>query len=123
MGQFFQTGDVGVFGGFHRRLRGVGVSSVACGFMLVTYYSMLIAWSVHAFFDSFRKDSVWYEEGIDGQTAVEYFQNEIIGTATLGTDGTPTRVVGANAGYSLLVWFIIFMGIGFGVRWTGRQVK
>lgn len=32
-GQYFQTGDIGVFGGFHPRLRGVGLSSVACGFM------------------------------------------------------------------------------------------
>lgn len=30
LGQYYQTGDVGVFGSFHRRWRGVGVSSVAC---------------------------------------------------------------------------------------------
>jgi len=83
---------------------------------------MLIAWCVHAFFDSFTSDSVWTQEGIDGATAVKYFQDEIIGTNTLPDDGTPTRIVGANAGYSLLVWFIVFMGIGFGVRWTGRCV-
>ena len=44
LGQFHQTGDVGVFGSIHCRLRGVGLSSVACSYMLVCYYTMLIAW-------------------------------------------------------------------------------
>ena len=35
LGQYYQTGDVGVFGSFHRRWRGVGVSSVACAYMVV----------------------------------------------------------------------------------------
>lgn len=53
LGQFYETGDVGVFGSIHARLRGVGMSSIACGYMLVTYYSMLLAWTLNAFFDSF----------------------------------------------------------------------
>lgn len=40
LGQFHQTGDVGVFGSIHARLRGVGLSSVACAYMLVTYVSL-----------------------------------------------------------------------------------
>jgi solute carrier family 6 GABA transporter-like protein 1 len=119
-GQFFQSGDVGVFGGFHPRLRGVGVASVACGFMLVVYYSMLIAWVVNAFFDSFGNNDPWGAPDISGEEAVEYFTNVIIGAETLGQDGRPTRLVGANVGYSFLVWVIVFFGIGFGVQWTGR---
>lgn len=46
--------------------------------------------------------------------------NVIIGAETLGQDGRPTRLVGANVGYLFLVWVIVFFGNGFGVRWTGQ---
>ena len=29
------------------------MASIACGYILVTYYSMLLAWTLNAFFDSF----------------------------------------------------------------------
>ena len=128
-GQFFQTGDVNVFGGFHPRFRGVGVASVACGYMLVCYYSMLIAWVLNAFFDSFDKDaSPWHSDVVDPDAAIDYFFNDIIGEHTLerevGTDSIldyrPTRVVGANVGYSFLAWLVIYLCVAFGVHWTGR---
>ena len=130
-GQFFQTGDVNVFGGFHPRFRGVGVASIACGYMLVCYYSMLIAWVINAFFDSFDKDtSPWHAETVSADAAIDYFFNDIIGQHTLervpGTeddsllDWRPTRVVGANVGYSFLAWLIIYLCVAFGVPWTGR---
>ena len=119
-GQFFQTGDVNVFGGFHPRFRGVGVASVCCGFMLVVYYSILIAWVLNAFFDSFGSDDPWDREGVNGTVAIDYFVGEIIGAKTLSEDGSPTRMVWANVGYSALVWGISFFGTAFGVEWTGR---
>lgn len=44
LGQAHQVGNVGVFGSFHPRIRGVGCASAACAFMLVVYYSILLAW-------------------------------------------------------------------------------
>lgn len=44
LGQCYQVGNVGVFGKMHARYRGVGIASVFCGFILVTYYSMLLSW-------------------------------------------------------------------------------
>ncbi len=41
-GQFWQTGDVGVFGSFNPRLRGFGVTSVACGWTPSPYHLSLI---------------------------------------------------------------------------------
>jgi len=41
-GQFFQTGDVNVFGGFHPRFRGVGVASVACGFVSTSHCVVIV---------------------------------------------------------------------------------
>lgn len=120
LGQYYQTGDVGVFGSFHRRWRGVGVSSVACAYMVVTYYSVLIAWVINAFFDSWSDSAPWDQEGVSGEDAADYFVNEIIGAGTLGKSGRPTRVVGANVGYSALTWFLIWACLAGGTKWTGR---
>jgi SNF family Na+-dependent transporter len=88
------SSDVGVFGSIHRHLRGIGVSSIACGYMLVTYYLMLLAWVCNAFFDSFGNINFWAQEQVTGSEAKAYFYNEIIGMSTLGDDLRPTRLVG-----------------------------
>jgi len=61
--------------------------------MLVTYYAVLIAWVVNAFFDSFGDRDPWAKEGTTGKMASDYFNKKIIGTETLGEDGRPTRMV------------------------------
>ena len=38
LGMKFRAGDVEAFGGIHRRLRGIGISSVIAGFVIVSYY-------------------------------------------------------------------------------------
>jgi solute carrier family 6 GABA transporter-like protein 1 len=88
--------------------------------MVVTYYSVLIAWVIHGFFDSFGSGDPWAKEGTTGEEAVTYFLEEIIGTKTLGPDGRPTRLVGANVGYSALAWFLIWACLAGGTKWTGR---
>lgn len=88
--------------------------------MVVTYYSVLIAWVVKAFFDSFGDDAPWDKEGGNGTEAIAYFMNEIIGEKTLGDDGRPTRMIASNVGYSALIWFIIWLCLAGGTKWTGR---
>jgi SNF family Na+-dependent transporter len=73
LGQYHQTGNVGVFGTFHARLRGVGVGSVACGYMLVVYYSILLAWVIRAFFESWSDEAPWTGANVTGEDAVGYF--------------------------------------------------
>jgi SNF family Na+-dependent transporter len=119
-GQFWQTGDVGVFGSFNIRLRGVGVASVACGGMLVVYYSVLLAWVVNAFFDSFGDKAPWVDDDVTGSIAITYFLDEIIGMKTLEADGKATRMVWANAGYSLFSWLCVWGCLAFGTKTTGR---
>jgi len=119
-GQFWQTGDVGVFGSFNPRLRGVGVASLLCGWMLVIYYSVLLAWVINAFFDSFGGSAPWADEGVTGSIAITYFLEEIIGTHTLNESQNATRMVWANVGYSLLGWVIIWVCLAFGTKVTGR---
>jgi solute carrier family 6 GABA transporter-like protein 1 len=123
-GQYFQTGDIGVFGGFHPRLRGVGLASVGCGFMLDTYYVVLISWVANAFFSTWSPDAPWNNPDLNGGDAVGYFVNDIIGASTVATDGPdalkPTRLVWRNVGFMFMTWFIIFLCVAWGVKWTGR---
>jgi hypothetical protein len=49
MGQHFRTSDVGVTNAMNQHLRGVGLASVVCGFVVVTYYVPLISWCFKAF--------------------------------------------------------------------------
>mmetsp|Transcript_13602 Transcript_13602/g.38278 ORF Transcript_13602/g.38278 Transcript_13602/m.38278 type:complete len:645 (-) Transcript_13602:4507-6441(-) len=120
-GQYFQTGDIGVFGGFHPRLRGVGVCSLACAFMVSSYYVVLIGWVVNAFISSWDEDSPWGNPELTGDEAVNYFYDEIVGMSTVtGPDLMPTRIVGKNVGYTAFVWIIVYVVLSFGLRTTGR---
>lgn len=96
------------------------MSSVSCAYMVVTYYSVLIAWVINAFFASFGDDDPWAQEGTTGENATDYFLEKIIGTETLGDDGRPTRIIWANVGYSALTWFLIWLCLAGGTKWTGR---
>lgn len=44
----------------------------------------------------------------------------LAGASTLGEDGRPNRVVGANVGYSFFAWFLIWACLAGGTKWTGR---
>ena len=113
--------ELPISGGFHPRLRGVGVSSLACAFILGSYYIVLIAWVVRAFVASFDEDAPWAKEGLTGEDAIGYFYNEIIGMETItDSENRPSRIVGTNVGYTALVWLIIFATTAFGLRVTGR---
>lgn len=120
LGQLWQTGDFGVFHSFHKRMGGVGVSSIACGYIVVTYYSMLIAWVLHAFFDSWSSTAPWTDPEIDGTLAKEYFFNNIIGMSTINDNLTASRIIGANVGYSFLAWVVVFICTAWGIKLTGR---
>ena len=39
---------------------------------------------------------------------------------TLKDSGRPSRLVGANVGYSALVWMCVWLCLAFGTQWTGR---
>ncbi len=88
--------------------------------MLDTYYVVLVAWVVNAFFDSFTSRSPWDDEDNDASKAINYFIDDVIGAGTLGEDGRPTRIVGRNVGFSAFIWILVFFCVAFGIKWTGR---
>jgi len=57
---------------------------------------------------------------LTGEMAVDYFINDIIGAETLSEDGRPTRIIGRNIGFAFLTWFVVFLCVAWGVKWTGR---
>ena len=88
--------------------------------MLNTYYVVLIAWVANAFFSSWDADAPWGNPDLTGEEAVDYFINDIIGAGTLSEDGRPTRIIGRNIGFAFLTWFVVFLCVAWGVKWTGR---
>lgn len=114
LGQYYRTGDIGVFGGIHKRLYGVGFSSVICTSCIVCYYIPLIAWTVNMFFSSFTNFDEKYAEG----NAYAHFLYDIIGMPKEGL--MPNKVMWVNFGYLVLVYAMIFLIVGFGVKVTGR---
>lgn len=119
LGQHFQTGDVGVFGTINKRLRGVGLSAVLCGFIVTSYYVPLIAWVVRSFAETFfNMADKW--ENVSGSDASNYFFNDIVGMDTLGDDLKPTRIVGLNMMYLMVSWVCVGACVAFGIKWTGR---
>lgn len=120
LGQYHQTGDVGAFGSFHKRLRGIGVCSIGGTYVARPVYGILFAWILRAFFESFSDQAPWGNEDITGSEAFSYFFNDIVEQSTLGEDNRPTTLVGTNVGYSAASWFITWLCVAWGVRWTGR---
>eukprot|EP01062_Namystynia_karyoxenos_P083446 TRINITY_DN959_c2_g1_i1.p1 TRINITY_DN959_c2_g1~~TRINITY_DN959_c2_g1_i1.p1 ORF type:complete len:824 (+),score=299.97 TRINITY_DN959_c2_g1_i1:105-2474(+) len=59
LGQKMQAGDIRAFGRIHPKLRGVGLASVFGSFMVVIYYTSIIAWSAVYFVESFMDPVPW----------------------------------------------------------------
>lgn len=119
LGQHLQTGDVGVFGSIDKRLRGVGLIAVICGFVVTGYYVPLLAWVLKVFVESFGYMSESWDD-ISSEDASDYFFNHVVGQESLGDDGLPTRIVGENVMYLMISWLSVGLCIAFGVKWTGR---
>ena len=114
LGQYYQRGDVSVFGGIHKRMRGVGLLSVVCSYLLFSYYSMLITWVLRALFESGNSSAPWGQENVTSDASYAYFLNEIIGMKYLGDDTMPTRLIGQNVLYALVTFACVYLCNAFG---------
>lgn len=115
VGQTYQTGDAGAFGRVHKRFRGVGLASVSCSFVVVSYYSVLLAWTCRMFVYSCGNSAGWRGEA--GSAGFNWFLEQVTG---LGKSVYPTHLVGENVAALAVVWVLIFLCLVFGVHWTGR---
>lgn len=119
IGQYHQTGDAGAFGRVHRRFSGLGLSSVFLSFVIIVYYSVLIAWVCRMFiFSCDGSEDRW--GNVSGQEAFDWFVNSVTGLGSAGANSAPTKLMWWNVLALAFVWLTVFLSLAFGVRWTGR---
>jgi neurotransmitter:Na+ symporter, NSS family len=114
LGQKFQKGVVGVYGKIHKRLEGVGVATAFVSFVVMTYYAVIISWTLLYFFKSFTFDLPWKEN------ANTYFFTQVLHSTDLaqglGTINWPVLVSLAA------VWFMIYYCVRNGVKSIGEVI-
>jgi NSS family neurotransmitter:Na+ symporter len=112
MGRYFQKGAPGVFEGIGKKWEWLGWWPVFVAFLIVTYYSVIIAWSLN--YASSAATVAW-GTGTTGATATaSYFLYDILnisdGPSILG--GLQWPIVGALAFVWVAMFFIMYKGAG-----------
>jgi len=89
LGQKFQGGDVEAYGRINWRFRGVGLASVVGTYIIVTYYSVIIAYSLVYAVRSFESPQPWAYDGTWGN----YTEcvSKIDGTNCMDANGAATN--------------------------------
>ncbi|KAF2660352.1 SNF-domain-containing protein [Lophiostoma macrostomum CBS 122681] len=130
IGQAYRGGTVIAFNNINGRLKGVGMGPVIVSFVVVQYFTVNLAWIMNYFRWSFTSPLPW-ENRIE-----EFYWNDVLhvgniteGSLTPGggsvasyTDYFQTALIGETVGWSIFIWFLIWLSIFHGVGWTGRVV-
>jgi SNF family Na+-dependent transporter len=120
---------VSVFGGIHRRLRGIGLASVFSAYIIVFYYNVIISWGVVYFVEAFTKPLPWSKDKIDfvnkcdmtkTTRAQQFFEIDVIrykdDNCKAYADGDPTQFSMKAFLATLFVWFVCFLAVFKGVH-------
>ncbi|KAF2644803.1 SNF-domain-containing protein [Massarina eburnea CBS 473.64] len=130
IGQAYRGGTVIAYNNVNRRLKGVGLGPVIVSFIVVQYFTVNLAWIMNYFRWSFTSPLPW-ENRLD-----DFYWNDIlqvgdISEGSLSADGKSVlsftsypniSVVGETLGWSIFIWFLIWISIFRGVGMTGRVV-
>ncbi|MCK4402458.1 MAG: sodium-dependent transporter [Dehalococcoidia bacterium] len=112
MGRYFQRSSPGVFEGIGKKWEWLGWWPVFCAFLIITYYSVVMAWSLRYVVSSATMAWGIGEAGAAG--AGSYFFEEILrlssGPSVLGAPIGP--IVGFLALIWVVIYFIVFKGVG-----------
>jgi len=115
LGARFRGGDVEAYGRINPRLRGLGLASVVGAFAIVTYYSVVIAYSFIFMCKSFYKDLPWEEDPNN------YFKNKVQIRAP-AIDETNNVMPIELLASTILVWVCIFYCVRNGVKSMSKVV-
>ena len=114
IGQRLQKGAVEAFKGVHSKLGGIGFAAVFSGFVVVVYYSAVMAWSLVYLIKSFAFKLPWAEN------AEGFFYNNVLNIS----DG-----IGNIGGFSwmlffalLAVWVMVYFCVWKGTKSVGKVV-
>ncbi|EOA88889.1 hypothetical protein ACJQWK_05946 [Exserohilum turcicum] len=130
IGQAYRGGTVIAFNNVHRRLKGVGMGPVIVSFLVVQYFTVNLAWIMQYFRYSFTSPLPW-ENRIDEFYYQDVLQRGDINEGSLSADGNSVAqftgypngaLLGETVGWSIFVWFLIWISIFRGVGMTGRVV-
>lgn len=116
MGRYFQRGAPGVFEGISKKWEWLGWWPVFVAFLIVTYYTVVIAWALRYVISSVTVDWGVGQAGAEG--AGDYFFGSVLqlsdGPSVLGAP------VWLTLGLLALVWVILFFIMFRGARVIGR---
>lgn len=112
IGQRMQLGAVGSFGKIAHRLSGIGVGAVLCGFVVVSYYAVVMAWCLLYFLYSFTLK--W------GADTKDFFFNNVLHLSK-GTQDMGYISVGILFAL-VVVWALIYFSVWKGVKSVGKVV-
>lgn len=112
IGQKMQLGAVGAFGNIKKKLSAIGLGAVLCGFVVVSYYAVIMAWSLMYIVFSFSLK--W------GADTKAFFFNSVLnlsdGVGNIGFISVPII-------FSLIIiWLMVYFSIWKGVKSVGNVV-
>ncbi|MFH1429762.1 MAG: sodium-dependent transporter [Candidatus Margulisiibacteriota bacterium] len=112
IGQKMQLGAIGSFKKIKHKLSGIGLSAVLCGFVVVSYYAVVMAWCV--MYMIFSPTLKW------GADTKGFFFNNVLhiseGVGTLGF--IPLGILLSL----VVVWVAIYFSVWKGVKSVGKVV-
>jgi len=112
IGQKMQLGAVGAFKKIQHKLSGIGLVSVLCGFGVVSYYAVVMAWSILYFFYSFHLS--W------GTDTKGFFFNQVLHISS--SAGEIGYIVIPILFALVAVWAMIYFSIWKGVKSVGKVI-
>jgi len=112
IGQKMQLGAVGAFKKIKTQLSGIGMASVLCGFVVVSYYAVVMAWSILYFIHSFTL--AW------GSNTKSFFFNSVL---HLSSGAGETGFIVPGIIFALvIVWALVYFSVWKGVKSVGKVV-
>lgn len=130
IGQAYRGGSVIAFNNINKHLKGVGMGPVFISFFVTQYFTVNLAWIMNYFRHSFTSPLPW-----EGRLE-EFYMGDIVSnpdpiegsltdgnTAVLNYTEYPSiGLLGETVGWSVFIWFLVWVSIFRGVGLTGRVV-
>ncbi|UCG10526.1 MAG: sodium-dependent transporter [Dehalococcoidia bacterium] len=116
MGRYFQKSAPGLFEGIGKKWEWLGWWPVFVAFIIVTYYSVVMAWALRYMFSSFTMAWGVGQAGAEG--AGGFFFGEV-----LNLSGGPTELGGlqwALVGFLVFIWVLLFLIMFKGASVIGK---
>lgn len=109
IGQAYRGGSVIAYNGMNKRLKGTGLSLLFIGFMVLTYFNVIVTWIMVFFRHSFSNPLPWSDRDPE-----EFFMQDVLRVVP-PVEGSPyatypsIAMIGELAGWCAFVWFLVWI--------------